>query len=263
MRRKRRFRGIWLPVLGSTGNAGTGGQDDASMLLAVDLAADGSSTVGVRPILFDTPQEAESLDIDAGIGLGAFIKNAYSLRRLVGKVHCEFEDLAYQDGDPTGRPTVAQVTCGFFVARAGDINDPQGENQPIGGNAALVGSYRPAGLDNIREPWLWRRQWLLGNPGIQQGVIAGDIVGFQEIQEAVQWPSSTALFGSVLDGPHLDAKTRRTVSSDDRLWFALEARTYPYNRTYTLGGGPAAFVRAHLDIRAFGAPRRDRNRGNF
>jgi len=253
-RRRRRFKGTWLPNLGSIDNDTA---ESAGRILGLTVPAGGGPVAGIVPLLFDSPTEPALFPNDTN--LGDFVGNEYVIRRIVGKCFVEFFD-AYIGGEPEGFTTAVEVTAGLFVARAGDDNDGSGQDLPIGGLASIIGNYRPDGLNTIREPWIWRRQWILGNPGLQlHGIHTADSVT-PETVSAWQWPSSNVKYGSVLDGPHVDAKTRRRIGNDERLWWVVEARNYPFGRVTT---DSAAVVRAKLDYRVFGALRRARNSGNF
>lgn len=254
MRRRRRFKGTWLPNLGSTSETVNSA---STRQMAVDIPTSGDAAIGVTPIVFDAPEEAEFEP--SSLGMGNLLGNEYALRRIVGKCFINFRD-TFIGGDPSGFCGAAVVTSGFFVARAGDENDTDNVDFPIGGQASLQNNYRPAGLNTIREPWIWRRQWILGNPGLALWSYEGPDQVIPLTSQAASFPWSTAQAGSVLDGPHIDAKTRRNVTSDDRLWWAVEVRTFPFGTTFANG---APFVFAHLDYRVFGQLRRAKNRGNF
>jgi len=255
MRRRRRFRGTWLPNLGSfvsdTDNS-------AGRRLSVDVAANGNTTVGVIPLVLDHPQEPDLLPQDAG--LNDFVGNEYVIRRIVGKVFVQLNTFGLDGNTLYDRPVV--VTAGLFIARASDDSDAGAGDLPIGGLGALVNNYRPDNVNTIREPWIWRRQWVLGDPGAQ--IFATESTdGLQPATlRSWGWPSTNAHYGSIQDGPHLDAKTRRRVTSDDRLWFAVEARNFPEGTT-AAAVDPVPSVLAKIDYRVFGALRKARNRGNF
>jgi len=221
-------------------------------------------TIGVIPLIFDYPQEADQW-LEATVPLNFIVGSEYFLRRLVGKVFCEFDSVDYGVTGATAinlATPAALVTCGFFIARAEDASGGIAADTPIGFPADYLESYNPDIPGCIREPWLWRRQWILGNPGLAAAISFGNApVGTDPTRSAAMYPPTTAGYGSVWDGPHLDAKTKRRVGNDDRLWWALSAQPYPRN---PLGVSNTTFaIKAHLDYRVFGMLRKARNRGTF
>lgn len=263
MRRRRRFKGTWLPNLGTVDTQAS----DEIITAGKDIELDISSVnlkpiVGVIPLTQDAPQENQIFTPD--VPLVYFIGNGYALRRIVGKVFADFRTSVVPTTENMvagGQPPAALVTCAFFVARAGD--DDENQDLPIDGLATdgLLRNYNPDTPDCIREPWIWRRQWILGNPLVKEFLDDNPATAsFNTGLIAAYYPPNTSSYGSVSDGPHIDCRTRRRVSSDDRLWFAAVAQPYPRRSAgYTI----PSQVNIHLDYRLFGALRRDRNRGTF
>jgi len=262
MRRRRKFKGTWLPNIGIVQTdptlAPTAGRE-----MEITIGAGTSITGGVLPLIFDTPQEGDELVAD--VPLSYLAANEYSLRRIVGKA----EIFTYGQIHTTstsnldGQPPFILVTSGLFIARAGDASQGvANEDAPIAWGNEGAFSYNPDIPNAIREPWIWRRQWLLANAVVKQMVWQNMTVipssGY--VASTLDAPASTMEFGSVLDGPHLDAKTRRRVGNDDRLFWTVFAQPYPRRGA---GYNQDSFVHARLDYRVFGALRKARNRGNF
>lgn len=245
-RKRRRTKYTWLPVIGTEFESTTPGTFINKWGRDFSLTASTEGTGAVVPLTADLPRD-QDITPDAEGVLSDSVGQEWFLRRIVGK-------LSVLWGINPGGDTCynIQVAAGFFVARSSDA-DP---DFPIGGSAtwsnnlspSVFNSYSPQSNNTVREPWIWRRTWLLGNP---------------EIQTDTNWPaglvpSHNLGFASSLDGPHIDAKTLRRITNDDRLWFAIGAQTWPLGET--LGGGS---VRANLDIRLLGALRKARARGVF
>lgn len=266
-RRKRRFRGTWLPNVGTqSAVAGAWQSLGRTFTLSAYNGTDRSGVGAILPLVYDTPQEAFDYTEDAP--LETFVANEYALRRVVGKMYISYWSGFNRDSANIDDYTPAVVvTAGLFVARAGDEQDSSGNQVPLGATTQ-ANIRRDYGVDSVncgREPWIWRRKWILSCVGLnifaqaQQG--AGASVGFDKVVAAASYPISTAHYGSVLDGPHVDAKTRRRVGNDERLWLAVWAAGFP-------PGVPATpdiegTVQFHFDYRVFGAMRRARNRGTF
>jgi len=241
MARRRRTRYTWLPNTGTVGPAAdtqdtTSGRDFG--LLAVPT--NGTTVVSILDLLDDDATE------DNVTGpLGPIVNSEYVIRRIVGKVFCSVG----QTNAGATTPAVL-LAAGLFVARAEDIDSSGGVPLPIGAltQAQAVDNYSPLRVETIREPWIWRRTWVLSN----------QVSTFNEITTQ-SFPRTNADYGSVADGPHIDAKTMRRVGNDDRLWMIVAARNYPLNTT----GSAGLDVRAFVDYRVLGATRKARNRSAF
>lgn len=258
MRRRRRQSVTWFPTLGT---AGINPPDDFAGRVGI-LNISSTTTVTTQlilPVTFDTPVETEqATTADPMVSL---VGSEYLLRRIVGKI---FIGIDGQDGSETRVQTGVLVTCGWFVARAGDVNGTGSTDVPIGStNTALTDTalYGPQHPDVIREPWMWRRSWVLGTPSIPQ-IINGQFPAF------AGFPNNNVLYGSVSDGPHFDVKVKRRVSSDDRLWWVIQGRQIADSGQEvpigTSGATTTATVlRFILDYRLLGTLRKAHNRGNF
>lgn len=238
--RKRRFKGTWLPAYGNelTEDIQTIGIHDT----AFTVTNDDYVKTNLIALLPDKP--VEDFDSDTN-SLADTIGSEYALRRIVGKFHC-----AVSTSTGTPLQTVVKVGLGFFVSTC-NPNEPL---LPIGvagqvfsplTDEAGFEQYSPLALSTIRQPWIWRRTWAL------QQTSGSNLQGF---------PPSTSYYGSVLDGPHIDAKTRRRVRQDERLFAAL---SISYFQPEVDEADGALGVSYDLDLRFFGALRRARAKGAF
>jgi len=244
--RRRKFKGTWFPI-----NSDTVVEGPADPLPAAPLQGtlgSGSGTAGaetsIRILTFDQPAEQAPLLNDA-------LGQEYALRRIVGKLHIWWQQTL--NGSTSLDLYTAQIGAGFFVARASSTDEdiPEGAQatSQSGGDADTFNQFSPLSGGAIREPWIWRRTWVLGNPPSSDGNLT---------QTRGVIPCSNIDYGSVLDGPHVDAKTRRRIRQDERLFFAMSARMLD-------GGGGTVGLQWNwtLDVRLFGAMRRARNQGAF
>jgi len=258
VRRRRKTKYTWLPVFG-TDMGVTGAPDDvaAGLQLFHTALETGETTVDITPLTVDQPREGT--DLLATDPLGTVIGNEYILRRIVGKFHASIIPKRNANNDPSVHSNVC-IAAGFFVARAGDT--AQNADQPIGSASISERrtNYSPLSQDTCREPWIWRRTWILTNP-------AHRIMGSTALGTAfpssptmpIGFPESTEGYGSVADGPHIDAKTVRRIRQDERLWFAVATCSFPLGQTSDQSVG----VISYLDFRLLGALRRARNSGAF
>lgn len=258
MRKRRKFRGTWLPVRGQEYPVDSN-QSTTALTFDLDLSP-GEVTTAVFPVLYDSPQEPEQLS-ETAAGLNDIVGNEYVLRRIVGKFFCSYSGgIEWDPEQEIPGPRAAICTAGFFVARAGDVASDV--NSPIGGSSLWQRDYNPLDINCIREPWIWRRSWMLGNPAWlwRTYQLANSELGGGWGVWGDTYTVNNSQYGSVADGPHIDAKTVRRVGQDDRLWIAISAHAVPLQQDSWTG---ANSVRCTWDIRAFGALRKARNRGNF
>lgn len=195
-------RVVWLPA--ST-EASAIVSSATTLIGAGSIAIDGpagSFTTATFPVTVDQPSSAVATEQS----LSDFEGSAYRLRRIVGKIWVGLEAV-----DFTNEVPAAIVYAGFIILRV-DTN-----GSPLGG--ANNNNYHPGILESERDPWIWRRSWLLGNPGTD-GTPFPTLVSFPGFNTA---PSGNWQYGSVADGPHVDAKTARIVSDEERLFLIISA----------------------------------------
>jgi len=247
MRRRRRFKGTWFPTLGTNWEADTGSLEASSFNFVIQNPAGAEVDTRIFPLTNDTSGEGTTFLNDS-------LGQEYALRRIVGKIHI-FP--AYNIAPNYG--TTVKVAAGFLVARGNDNNDdiPLGVNLATSSTATAAGretynSFSPLAKDTVREPWIWRRTWILGPAAQDAPEPAPGLFGFLA-------PYSNFQYGSVLDGPHIDAKTRRRIRQDERLYFAISSTRWPYGTD----DDQSVTMNVDLDIRLFGAMRRARNQGAF
>jgi len=266
-RRKRKY--TWFPIIGSSGPGEPPTDNFNQQFFNFDVAPDGTSFVGIAPIIPDVPLEGDDIDVAAPGQLVQAIGQEYVVERIVGKLFIGINTPA-DDPPTTIFPRTFLVGAGFFVARAADANAGSGPNQPIGAAslAERQENYSPLSEESIREPWMWRRTWLLnsGRPNANTATASG---AFQPVLTAFGGfpgaPKTNIEYGSALDGPHFDVKSVRRVGNDERLWFVVAGRTVdvlvgvpPTPNTVA----PAA-VAGCLDFRVLGQLRRAHNKSTF
>jgi len=207
----------------------------------------------VQPVTFDYSDSAsqeEGVDFRSLQDLAQ--GNAYRLRRIVGKFHAAAN---INNNAETVIPTV-DLAAGFMVCRTDDDGNILVEQAGISGDVTRG----PLAQDGAEDPWIWRRRWLLStvpsgyvfnDPNVAN--IAGDLfayntaLGFQG-----QFPQTTAGYGSVQDGPHIDQKTARVISSNERLFFWVQGRlSNPSDNTNT------ADINWQLDMRLLASLRQN------
>ena len=154
--------GTWFPTLGTEWAADGGGLSwfDAGFTLNTlslnENKANGSNGV-VIPVTKDFTQlPSSNFGTITGAGLRDEVEGqSWLLKRLVGNIFCQYVN-ADGNSNPSQFWRQALVTAGFFVSR--NIDSIQGEPD------LDYDEYDPMFLDNITNPWIWRRSWILSNP---------------------------------------------------------------------------------------------------
>jgi len=261
MRRKRRTKYTWLPAYGTGIDVGGTNYETHLRFGTLGVLRTGAPATGIVAVIPDAATE----NFDASSHLTDAITQEYILRRIVGKLHISYEQNSneYVLGNPY-IPEAVIVTAGFFVARENDVSQVDPEGSPIGYtngvNVADFNNYSPQARDTQREPWIWRRQWILGNQQDARFRGAGGPANLNQTSFGgwETYPPNTAACGSVADGPHLDCKTVRRVNQDDRLWFVITNQCI--SNGIPANDGNLSYV---LDARYLGALRKARQRGAF
>jgi len=213
---------------------------------------------------FDLPVEADpAFNFSGNIpqaSLSDIIGSEYLVKRIVGNCWASAANVS----NPSGLENFYVVFgIGIFVARA----DGTDVNRPIGGDPALAAgldansrSYNPLDAETQREPWMFRRLWVLSpraNP-VNTGTVQQ---ATSEGQMAQAFPNTTAGYHGLRTGPFFDVKSVRRVRQDERLWLSVAAMPAPILETPSIVG--SYVVNATFDVRILGALRRAQNRSNF
>lgn len=257
MRGKRRNRGTWFPMLGQPEDEGT--QAALGIQFTVDVAANGDPTLATFPITYDFPIEAGTGATPALDSLADIIGSEYICKRLLGSFHAS-NDSPFDSSTGLGGHTSIALTAGLYVARAGGPTEDQQENAPIGfgSGADTAANYSPGHPATAREPWMWRRTWMLGNARISHFATTLPVAATTVRNPWNGWPSTTT-GGTLRSGTDIDVKSRRRVAQDERLFFAVEARGMPLGANV----GAQSFIDCFLTLRMFGTLMKARQRGAF
>jgi len=266
MARRRRSRGVWFPNLGtSSGDPENVDDDDQGVFFqfimpSVPNGGAFATQQIILPLTFDSIQEDEADEINTS--LSDLVGSEYVLRRIVGDVFLA-RDTSFNQG---ATYAAIRVGCGFFVARQADVG--QSRDRPIGAETAAESreNYSVLGTSTVREPWIWRKTWILGNAG-RVSASADPIIAAVN-----NFPPNNTLYNGAMSNSRIDAKTIRRVGQDDRLFFVATARglnpqfagegVHPFINdqgiTVTATG-----IEGVLDYRLFGSLRRARQVGRF
>lgn len=224
-RRRRRPRVVWLPVHGrddSTLQEGSSYVNGIGGFLAPDPTT-GAVHTDFKPVTFDysdSPAAEEGVNYRSLQDLTS--GNGFRLRRIVGK--CFISAALEADvGTPDKIPLI-DVAAGFILNRTDDSGNPYITASGVTGDLQAG----PLAQDGAEDPWIWRRRWLLSPiPSVANWAITSvsDLNSlYAPFDGQGQFPMTTAGYGSVQDGPHIDQKTARVIGRQERLYFWIQAR---------------------------------------
>lgn len=215
MRRRTSPRVVWLPspddVAISTGSVYN--------TFFLDLA--GALSIGAElhddiPLVTDNPRPLRAIDTS----LADVESTGYRLRRIVGKIWCAVDQVVQDDAG------TVMCTAGIMVRR-------------VDAGGAPVANSDPGNFNNMCDPWVWRRSWLLANAASTN----------TEDTFLITMPTANTQLGSVADGPHVDQKTARLVGPEERLFLTCGATLMNGQNEGTMR------VRWATDLRVLGSMR--------
>lgn len=254
MRRRRKSGGTWFPILGNTWQSGDDEYKTASFSLATDpvplTRALGPSFNGPIPVTKD--YTLEPTDTSAASTLQDFVQGQdWLLQRLVGKLHIGAKTSAEAGSSASAAWKYIEVAAGFFVGRAQDDDQNFAD--------LFIDECDVNASNNIQNPWIWRRTWILRNPA--NTFAASTATSFFE----GDFPIANAAYGSIIDGPHIDSRVKRRIRREERLWFIMQTNGWDGERSSVTGAAGAVqpFAQAHLDLRIFGSLRKGKNSSAF
>lgn len=243
-RTRRRKGGSWFPLLGIEPeegylNTGEGFSFICDNLIVAPHTGADPLPINVHGLTYDFPTEAQIIAADQIPSLADWQGSAWRLETILGKLFVNLE--------PGGAARRALVKACFFVAKVDD------QGNPLSTDATQ--DYNPWVVSNVREPYIWMRSWVLERASSPEGL------GVRNSGI----PSTNVLYGSLEDGPHIHTRTKRFISKEERLFFAITA----YEATADLDmcpvavseNAPNADISYFLDIRLVGRLARMKNRG--
>lgn len=223
-----------------------------SLAIPGGLSPSGAIHWDATGLTFDTTEDSETAQAETrhktlqDIVTG----NEWRLRRIVGKFFCA---VGATYAGTTSIP-LADVALGFIVSKTYDDGEPLTDFDEV----------NPLAQVSMEDPWIWRRRWLLGPSGDNYSTwtnYEGTSADNRLYGPAMGFPPNNVAYGSVQDGPHIDAKTARVIHRSERLFVVLAARQFNWS-----AGVDQADMRVTglLDYRLLGSLRSSSygNRGN-
>lgn len=215
--RRRRPAVAWLPTQRIQQGEAPNSVDAAGVQGTLVIDDTGFVGYDAFPLTFDTSKDPAWFDPDvdplvAQPTLKDYVAgNEYRLRRIVGKafLHASGDEL----DDPPEFDALVDCAVGFIVCKTDDDGSPN----------TNFGEVNPLAAASMNDPWIWRRRWVLNPYGTSRAVDPNS--NNRDIFWTAGYPNSTAGYGSAVDGPHIDQKTARVISSQERLYCVIAARS--------------------------------------
>lgn len=209
MFKRRKAKVVWLPPStdGSIGDGTTAYQQA--------VATSANSLTGTRNFLeFTVVKDSQGQDpLSNTATLADIEQSGYRLRRIVGNIFVQIPPGPNIAGAGSGGPQLAMVTAGFIIRR---VNPSNGVALATAASVAANFSLSDPGMvDNIMDPWIWRRSWFLGDPNNLANI--NERVPPPSRNFGPDWPAGNA------GGAHVDQKTARIVGPEERLFLDISA----------------------------------------
>lgn len=256
--RRRKHRVSWFPNLGTAYGDENPYITTTQQLELIPELSSSSQPGQVSGSLLCVPvtqDYTQSPDISGTVeSLRDFVEGQdYLLKRIVGSCHAYVNPQVNSTTVGETWPLLI-LTAGFLVARAIDA-----DQTAVGLDDADVDPYA---RQNIQQPWIWRRQWLLSNPGAAENHSPSTTGRYAGIPSGI--PSTNLTRGTLREGSFIDSKIARRITKEHRLWFSATAQGLSLS-DLTMSGARnlQPIVQLLLDIRILGAMRRGKNVSSF
>lgn len=251
MRRKRK-QYSWFPVLGEEPVDGLLPDGDFLSIQCDELGVTPGdpAPLVVIGLTWDYPTEVEE-GFDTLPSLADFQGSEYQLERIVGKFFARLNTNANQTTFQIG--DTALVAAGFIVLK---VDEKTGA--PL--RSTDLNEYSPLISENISDPWIWRRVWVLSTQQVIQGTDNGSTVA-----TPFGFPMSTAGYGDLESGPHIDARSVRRVRKEERVFLVVQAMQLGDKlcpQVPLAEGGHSSQIEFLLDYRMLGRLVKASARGN-
>jgi len=264
-RRRRRSRLSWFPPIGTPFAIDGQNRETGLVTFRVDALASGDFNFIEFPLTFDSSQERLLEPVlNVTMSLSDLMNTGWRCRRVVGKIHAAFFPGNLPDTNAFEGLTDAVPACvfsaGLMVRKVGADNDVLAQNVNL------------LDRDDYDDPWIWRRTWVLGQnfrhqltsgAPLSSAAEFSTIVGARTNQNQVGFaffPQSNAHYGSVMDGPHVDAKTNRIIGPEDRLFLHFATKAMPIQPQVQYATDSS--VVGVYDLRLLGSIQKATNRRN-
>lgn len=245
MRRYRRNRPTWFPVLGT--DSGDGLPAGTTNQFYNNIPA-GTETYTIGPTEVVELLRDEDVDENAtNQSLRDRVEGKdYAIARIVGKVWGGLNQYAPETTAPG--ETVAQIVT---ICAAMAVLPVDNQGNPEG----IEDDYNPLYARNSAKPYMWRRTWTLYN-----NLVVGVEPGIAGAPYSMTGPTNIENCGvGLMDGPHVDCKSKRRVRKEERL-FLLQTWQLQATSSASSATNAASYFHFGYDLRILGGMRKSRNK---
>jgi len=199
------------------------GTDPAGVQGGINIPADGSIVWDAFALTWDyTVDVSDQPDLSVSVPSGSLLDltagNEWRLRRIVGKA---FLGAASDElDDPPANQSLIDAAVAFIVCKTYDDGAPLTDFNEV----------NPLTVEAYDDPWIWRRRWVLNPFALIPYHSTNDGTTSNIGRYAyLNFPNTTAGYGSAVDGPHIDQKTARRIHRQERLFCVIAARSLKWN----------------------------------
>lgn len=236
--RKRKSRVVWLPNEANSGQPPTVNYRTDTFTVP---AAPNVPATTVYALTVDYPAEAIQSLGPQPPSVADYVQSGFRIERIVGKFVAGVGQLQ-GDGMAANFPSSIAIGMGLIVLRVDELT-----GAPL--RAATPTQYSVFADDNERDPFFFRRTWVLAND-IGFGVTT---TALDPLSNA---PRCNSDYGSGAEGTYVDTQTRRLVKTEERVFLVVDAVNIG-NQADSVGTG-----RFYFDYRILVTPRVMSNRNN-
>lgn len=208
--RRKRARYNWFPVLGTESDVFDEGDFFAPASGRLHVTIADPAPMDIVSLTWDYPTEVEE-GFDTIPSLADFQGSEYQLERTVGKFFVQVNTTNAQ-ADPAPEQAVrCLVVAALIVLR---VDEKTGA--PL--RSGDLSEYSPMLSENIADPWIWRRSWILAEEHTWPSQAS---IFYNRFQQG--FPRSNALYGDIESGPHVDTRSVRRIRKEERLFLIVQA----------------------------------------
>lgn len=171
---------------------------------------------------------------------------AWRLKRIVGDLFCAYGSLNTGEQDLGAFPGIL-VAAGIIVRRVdGSTGRPTEDSE----------GQEVDSLENNADPWVWRRNWILGSRStnaLRAAHGAATNYGNTIDQAISMFPNTNTEYGSALTGTRVDQKTNRRLGPEERLFLNVTCRPLPLSAASVFDAEADSLIYLNFDYRLLGS----------
>lgn len=217
--KRRKATVIWLPSVNASNSGAPQGPTAVQGTIPVPRIGD-LSAANTHTTIFALTADYGP-DVQATPSMADYEASGFRLRRIVGKF---FAAMRQVDDETNGATAAGLLGAGLIILRVDSSGTPLEGGSP--------NHYSPLLTPNERDPWIWRRTWILANGAAGHVGLSTGASGYAFIDGPF---NNYELAASSVDSAHVDQKTARRVGPEERVFLVVSAQQ-PINTTFSSEG---------------------------